>query len=467
MILPAVDENRYTPCDVLVAGGGMAGIAAAIAAGRSGADTTLVEKAGWLGGMGITGATGLHSFFNVFDAHPGAERMRVAAGIAQELVDRVTQMGGGIGHVRMERGGDFVSMLTPVEPETFKLAAVQMCMEAGVKLLLHTVLHEVCSIDGHVEGVLVWNKAGQSLIRAKQYVDCTGDGDLAAYAGAQFEHFKPGQRGAYSAGFTFRLCNVDLAAMEADLERGGLITQLAHAIKPGTSQPDLVRLGINVGKLKQMGISGTPGYFLSSSLRPRELTYCNCINHGPNDGLDPDALTSAETDLRERMFQVADLFQEHIAGCEECYPAGPAPSVGQRRGRAIRCEYELSQEDCTEGRQFDDQIACFGFIDNGRYFVREAGAYGIPYRALIPRGLDNVLIAGRMMTVDLVAHNSTRNTVCCLICGQAAGTAAAMAAKSGAKPIDVDVQKLRGQLSSDGVLLTPRPDPIRDPAGLS
>ena len=460
MAQPAVDERRYAPCDVLVAGGGMAGIAAAVAAARTGADTLLVERAGWLGGMGITGATGLHSFFNVFDAAPGAERTRVVAGIAQELVDRCQAMGGGVGHVRMERGGDFVSMITPVEPETFKLAAVRLCQEAGVRLLLHTVVDEVRAADGHVEGVVVWNKAGRSLVRARQLVDCTGDGDLAAWAGAPFETFRPGERGAYSAGFTFRLCNVDLAALEADLDRRGLITQLAHAVKPGTAEPDVVRLGIHTGRLREAGVEGVPGYFLSCSLRPRELTYCNCINHGPNDGLDPDALTAAEVDLRGRMFEVADLFRTQFAGCAGCYPAGPAPSVGQRRGRAVHCNYELTQDDCTEGRQFDDQVGCFGFIDNGRYVVREAGAYGIPYRCLLPVGLDNVLIAGRMMTVDLVAHNSTRNTVCCLLCGQAAGTAAALASAQGCSPRDIDAGELRTRLADAGALLAPRPDPL-------
>jgi NADPH-dependent 2,4-dienoyl-CoA reductase/sulfur reductase-like enzyme len=104
--MSTIDENRYRQCDVLVAGGGMAGIAAAIAAARAGAKTVLVEAAGWLGGMGITGATGLHSFFNVFDPVPGARRMRLVGGIAQELVDRCRTMNGGLGHVRMERGGD-------------------------------------------------------------------------------------------------------------------------------------------------------------------------------------------------------------------------------------------------------------------------------------------------------------------------------------------------------------------------
>ncbi len=341
MLSLTVDETRYKDYDVLVAGGGMAGIAAAIAAARTGARTVLVEKGGWLGGQGVTGATGLHSFFNVFAAHPGAERMRLAAGVAQELVDRVQEMGGGIGHILMEKGGDFVSMLTPVEPEIFKLAAARMCLEAGVKLLLHTTVDEVRATDGHIERVILWNKAGRSLMRAGQYIDCTGDGDLAAYAGAPCKHFKAEDHGSYSAGFTFRLCNVDLAALEADLEKQGLITQIAHAVKPGTEEPDLVRLGIDMRKLRQMGadknhpVENAPRYFLSSSLRPRELTYCNCINYGPNDGLDMEALTAAETDLRAKMFEVADLFREHFAGCEACYVAGPAPSAGQRRGRAI------------------------------------------------------------------------------------------------------------------------------------
>jgi hypothetical protein len=460
MRLPRINSKRYPPCDVLVAGGGMAGIAAAIAAARSGANTVLIEKAGWLGGMGITGATGLHTFFNVFDASPGAPPMRLVAGIAQELVDRVRQLGGGVGHVRMERGGDFVSILTPVEPEAFKLAAAQMCLDSGVKLLLHTVMDEVRSDGGHLDGVVVWNKAGRALIRARQFVDCTGDGDLAAYAGADFAHFKAGDRGAYSAGFTFRLCNVDLAQMETHLDSHGLITQLAHATKPGMNHRDLVRLAIDVGKLRNaFGLDWIPGYFVSSSVRPRELTYCNCINFGPNDGLDADALTAAETALRGKMLRVVDLFRRHIKGCANCYAAGPAPSVGQRRARAIRCEYELTQNDCTEGAQFDDQVGCFGFIDNADYVVRDAGAYGIPYRALVPKGMGNLLIAGRMMTVELVAHNSTRNTVCCLICGQAAGTAAAMAAASDTSPAALDVEALRARLANDNVVLVPRPEP--------
>jgi len=457
---PSINEDQYGTYDVVVAGGGMAGITAAIAAARTGAKTMLIDKAGWLGGMGITGATGLHSFFNIFAAHEDVERTRVVGGIAQELVDRVESLGGGVGHVRMQRGGDFVSMLTPVEPETFKVAAALTCLESGVKLLLHTIVDEVRAANGHVGSIVVWNKAGRSVIRAKQYVDCTGDGDLAAYAGADFVHFKGDDHGSYSAGFTFRLCNIDLKKLKDDLERQGLIRQLAYAVKPFTNELDIVRLGMDLKPYHDRGEEGTPDGMLSSSLRPRELTYCNCINHGPNDGLDPDNLTDAETDLRQRMLSVANFFRKQFDGCAACYPAGSAPSAGQRRGRAIRCEYELTEKDCTEGRTFDDHIACFSFIDNRDYLVKDGGAYGIPYRALIPTKLDNVLIAGRMMTVDMVAHNSTRNTACCMICGQAAGTAAAMAAHEACAQRDVDIERLQRLLDLGSAILTPRPDPV-------
>ncbi|MFB3880609.1 MAG: FAD-dependent oxidoreductase [Armatimonadota bacterium] len=460
MVLPVVDEKRYERFDVAVAGGGMAGIAAAVAAARGGAKTVLVEQAGWLGGMGITGATALHNFFNIFAAHEGAKRTKVVGGIAQELVDRCQQLGGGFGHVQMERGGEFVSMATIVEPEVFKLAAFQLLEEAGARLLLHTVVDEVRATDGHVDGMVVWNKAGRSLVRAKQYIDCTGDGDLAAYAGAEVVRFAADDPGSYHAGFTFRLCNVDLQALEADLERKGLIWHVAHAVKPGMREPELVRVGLHADQMGKLFGEPVLWYFFATSVRPREFTYVNCINYGRNDGLDPDALTRAEVDLRGRMFGVADLFRRNVAGCEGCYVAGPAPCIGQRRARAIRCDHDITQEDCTEGRKFADKIGCFSFIDNNKYLVKDAGAYDLPYRALVAKGLDNVLVAGRMMSVETVAHNSTRNTACCLVCGQAAGTAAAMAARGGKTSRQVDIGELQAKLKAAGALLEPKPEPV-------
>ncbi len=446
-------EERFGVYDVLVAGGGMAGIAAAIAAARQGAKTLLVEQAGWLGGIGITGATALHNFFNIYGAHPGAERLKVVGGVGQELVDRTVALGGSMGHVEMERGGGFVSMATIVDPEAFRLAAFQLCEEAGANLLLHTAVEEAFTTGRHLDKVMVWNKAGRSAIRAKHFIDCTGDGDLAAYAGAEVVRFAADDPGAYHAGFTFRLCNLDLEALEADLESRGMIWHVAHAVKPGANQPDLVRVGLDTQKMAEAFGEPKLWYFFATSVRPREFTYVNCINYGPNDGLDAVALTRAEVDLRARMFEVADLFRRNVRGAENCYPAGSAPTIGQRRARAIKCEYDLTQEDCTEGRKFEDKVGCFSFIDNNRYFVKEAGWYDLPYRALRPKGLDNVLIAGRMMSVDTVAHNSTRNTAFCLVCGQAAGTAAALAARQELGTQEVDVEELQSCLLKEKALL--------------
>jgi len=452
-----IRELEFGSFDVLIAGGGMAGIAAAIAAARNGVKTILIEKSGFLGGLGVIGATALHNFFNIFDATPGAKPIRVAAGIAQELVDRAKLLGGAIGHVHLEKGGKYISMVTPVEPEIFKVVAVRACLEAGVKLLFHTIVEQVQSTNGHIDGVVIWNKGGHGIIRAKQFIDCTGDGDLAAFAGAPFIHFKANEPGAYLAGFTFRLCNIDLERMEADLKRKNLISMLGHAIKPGMAKLDLVRIGINIRKLKFK----KSFYFYASSLRPRELTYCNCINYGPNDGLDAEMLSNAEIYMREVMLDVVNLFQKSIDGCEECYAAGAAPAVGQRRARAIHCVYELTREDCLFGKHFDDQIGCFSFIDAPGMLVKDSGAYGIPYRALIPLEVDNLLIAGRMMTPDNVAFASTRNTVCCMICGQAAGIAASLAVKNGTSPLQVNVTTLQDRLSRAGVLLKPKPTSLQ------
>jgi len=450
--------EREWNADVAVVGGGVAGVAAAIASARQGAETVLIERAGWLGGIGITGATGLHSFYNVYQVEPRADRLRLVRGIPQDLVDRVQALGGGVGHVEMERGGDFVSMLTVVEPETFKLAAAQLCREAGVRLLLHTTLVDADACAGQVRSLKVWSKAGLGTVRARVFIDCTGDADLSAAAGADCITYRPGDEGAYAAGFTFRLCNVDLGALVGHLDREGLLYQHAAAVKPGMSERETIRIGLNTRAMRERGADDAPGYFLATSMRPRELTYCNCVNFGPLDPLSPQDLTAAEVANRGRIFEVADFFRRHFPGCEGCYPAGPAPAVGPRRARAVRCEYELSRDDVTDGARFEDQVGLFGFIDNGRFSVKDAGAYGIPYRALVPRGMDNLLIAGRMMTVDLVAHNSTRNTTCCMVCGQAAGTAAALATGEGRSVREVDPERLRRALRAGGALLEPAPE---------
>ncbi|MFX0141661.1 MAG: FAD-dependent oxidoreductase [Candidatus Hodarchaeota archaeon] len=451
-------QNELESYDVLVVGGGLAGFSAAISAARNGARTILIEKNGFLGGLGVIGATALHNFFNIFDATPGAPRLRVAKGIAQELVDQVQEHGGALGHIHVEKGGRYISMITPVEPEITKAVLNKMLVEADVKLLLHTtVIQAITDID-LIKGVVVWNKAGYTFVPAKQFIDCSGDGDLAAYAGAPYKHFKTKDVGAYPAGFTFRLCNIDLAKMEANLEKKGLITMLGHAIKPGGTKPELVRIGFNI---RRLGFKKA-FYFFASSLRPNELTYCNCLNYGPNDGLDPVRLTNGEIYIRGLLLEIINFFRSNIDGCQNCYAAGASPYIGQRRGRAIHCEYELSKEDCLEGHKFDDQVGCISFIDASNLIVKNSGAFGIPYRAIIPLKIKNLLVAGRTISPDNIAFAATRNTVPSMITGQAAGTAASMAVAEGCTPRDIDVKKLQEKLIKFNVLLNPISDPIID-----
>ncbi len=451
-------QNEVENYDVLVAGGGLAGFAAALSAARNGAKTILIEKEGYLGGQGVIGAVVLHNFFNVFDATPGAPRLRVAKGIAQELLDRVQLQGGAIEDIRVEKFGDHTSIISIVEPEITKAVLNEMLLEAGVKLLLHSVIIQVKTANNKVKGAFVWNKAGFTFIAAKQYIDCTGDGDLAAYAGASFKHFKANEPGAYPAGFTFRLCNIDLAKMEDDLEKKGLIIILGHAVKPGGSKPELVRLKFNIRKL---GFKKAY-FFYAASLCPNELTYCNCINYGPNDGLDPEELTDAEVYMRNTLLEIVDFFRAKIDGCQGCYAAGVSPYVGQRRTRAIHCEYELSKDDCLEGRKFEDQIGCFSFIDISKLYVKNSGAFDIPYRAILPIEIENLLVAGRTISPDNIAFAATRNTVCSMITGQAAGTAASIAIAEGCSPRDIDVKKLQEILVNNDVLLKPIREPKAD-----
>jgi len=196
-------------------------------------------------------------------------------------------------------------------------------------------------------------------------------------------------------------------------------------------------------------------YFYASSLHPNELTYCNCLNYGPNDGLDPRQLTKGEMYIRSLLLDLIEFFRKNIDGCQECYAAGAAPYIGQRRGRSVYCEYELTREDCIEGKQFEDQIGCASFIDLGNIIVKNSGAFGILYRAIIPLKIKNLLAASWTISPDNIAFAATRNTVPSMITGQAAGTAAAIAINNRCTPHEISIKTLQGKLKEGNALLKP------------
>ena len=449
-----IREELKTPvrdtCDVLVAGGGTAGTIAALAAARCGAKTILIEQGSYLGGTMLDGAGPLHSFFNLYKAFPEAGKVQVVRGIASELVDRMIAAGGSFGHLEQEKGYSYDSVATIVDREIYKEVILEMMEESGVKLLLHTNAAAVLRDGDRVTGLIIESKSGREAILANSVIDATGDGDIAARAGVPFKKC----HGTTSVGFPFGMANVDLKRMEAFLEEKGIITQIIHADK-GVEGDDLVRIGFELRKLPEfrefMEKTGMWGP-LTVSRHPGELSYINTANLRAVDATDVEELTKAEITLRRQAMTMASMLKKYIPGFEHAYVSWTVNGVGVRYTRCIECEHDLSIDEILNGQRFEDEIGLYGFHDSApRMMIKDGKYYGIPYRCLVPKGVDGLLVAGRMITSDWDAHMSTRNTVSCMVQGQAAGTAAALAAADGCTVRTVDIPKLQQTLRDNGV----------------
>ena len=456
MAIQYIKEELSTPvrftCDVLVAGGGTAGTIAAIAAARNGASVILVERNSYLGGTLLDGAGPLHSYFNLYKAFPEAGKIQVVRGIASELVERMQAVGGSYGHLEQEMGYSYDSVATIIDREMYKEVIFDMMEEAGVKLLLHTDVAAVIKNGDAVQGVIIESKSGREAILAKSVIDCTGDGDVAARAGVPFKKCHE----TTSVGFPFGMANVDLKRMEAFLEEKGIIYQIIHADK-GVPGDDLVRIGFQLREMEEfrpfMEETGMWGP-LTVARHPGELSYINTANLRAVDGTDVEALTEAEIKLRKQAMTMARMLKKYIPGFEHAYVSWTINGVGVRYTRCIECEHDLSIDEILNGQRFEDEIGLYGFHDSApRMMIRDGKYYGIPYRCLLPREVEGLLVAGRMITSDWDAHMSTRNTVSCMVQGQAAGTAAALAAADGTTVRAVDVPKLQKTLREQGVFL--------------
>jgi hypothetical protein len=178
----------------------------------------------------------------------------------------------------------------------------------------------------------------------------------------------------------------------------------------------------------------------------------------PVSPTDRDAVARAELELRRRQVRAVELFRRYVPGCEKAFIARTSPSLCVRRGRLIECDYDITLADVLGGRHFHDDVMAYGFHDSApRLQIKDGGTYGVPYRALRVAGLDNLLAAGMLITADHEAHMSTRNTVCCMGQGQAAGTAAALCADRGCGTRQLPYADLREALEGDGVYLEGQP----------
>jgi hypothetical protein len=419
--------------DVLVCGAGLAGIGAAVAAVRHGARTLLIERNGFAGGF-FTAVIG-SAFDGFVDERSGQP---VVGGIVFEMLERMGVIQPGQGpHLRYNVNGDlsFVEMhpervIPRCDPERFKRAADAILLEAGVEVLYHTQVADVIARDGHVEAVVASNKAGLVAIQPKVVIDCTGDGDAAAWAGAAFEKAEPLQpmslhfRIAYLQP-TFELRRRCAAVLQAAHQRG------------------------------EIGLYGGP---YPATFSGRDV-YFNATRT-PGDNTNPADWTRAEIQGRRDAWTMFDLWKEALPEFDEAYFMTSGPVAGARESRRIVGDYVLTGEDVYSGRRQED-VMVIGAWRLDRHPARQPGyhdipwtpPYDIPYRTLLPVGFDNLLVAGRCHSATSEALASSRVTATAMGMGQAAGTAAALAVAASRTPREVNIATLQDRLIASGAIL--------------
>jgi hypothetical protein len=451
-----IKEVKETPvsytCDVLVAGGGTAGVVAALAAARNGAKTILIDRYNFLGGTMLNGAGPLHSFFNLYKAFPGAKKLQVVRGLPSEIVDRLTACGGSPGHLEQDRGGSYDSVITIIDWEIFKEVIFDMMEEAGVQVLLHSMAVDTIKEENTVKGVIIEGKSGREAIMAKVVIDTTGDGDVAARAGADFIKMHE----STSVGMPFGMCGVDMPRLVKFLEENHMVTQIVHSDK-GSTTDDIIRLGFDLKKIplfaEFMNKEGMWGP-LGVSRHEGDYSYINGASLKAIDATDTVTLSNAEIKLRKQVMTLSRMLKVHIPGFEKAYVSWTPASIGVRYTRVVDCEHDMTLDEIVNCKRFDDEVMLYGFHDSApRIMIKDAGYYGIPYLAFIPKKLEGLLVAGRLITSTWDAHMSTRNTVSCMAQGQAVGTAAAICAKNNTAPRNIDIGLLRNTLRKDGVFL--------------
>lgn len=442
--------------DVIVAGGGTAGVIAAIAAGRCGVKTALIESKGYVGGTVVEGGTALHSFFNLWKAFPGVEKRQVVKGIAQEIIDRLARIGGTTGHAEMTTRFDYDSACTAIDTELYKLVTMEMLAESGVSVFTNTLVAGASSKGKQIGGIITQSRMGRELFKGKCFIDCTAYGDLAAYAGAEYVELND-----HPVCNSMGLGNVNIEKLYAYLSRQNAIGDLAFGTRSGRDG-EIIRMGSESGYLirdklpKEFvdGIVRLGSGLITTTVHDNYLMFIKVNYKMKVSPTNRDEVSKAELIIRQNQYKTLELFRKYLPGCENAFIARTSPSLNIRRGRTIACEYDISIDDITSGKHFDDDIMSYGFHDSApRYKVKDGGTYGVPFKALIVKGINNLLAAGMLITTDFQAHMSTRNTVCCMGQGQAAGTAAALCAAKNCSTRDLPYEDLKERLLKDNVYL--------------
>jgi hypothetical protein len=442
--------------DMVIAGAGTAGVVAAIAAARQGSKTALIEAKGYPGGTVVEGGTALHSFFNLWKAFPGVEKRQVVKGIPQEIIDRLLLIGGTTGHAEDTGRIDYDSTCTAIDTELYKLVVFEMLSEAGVNIFVNTLVTGAVRKGSAIEGVIVQSRMGSEFFRGKCFVDTTAYGDLSAWAGAEFIELND-----HPVCNSMGLGNVNIEKLFTYLSKNNAVGDIAYGLRDG-KDGQIIRMGSESGYLirnklpKEFvdGVEKLGSGLITTTVHDNYMMFIKVNYKMDVSPTNRDEVAKAELVIRQNQYKTLELFKKYLPGCENAFIARTSPSLNIRRGRTITCDYDITSEDVLEGRHFDDDVMAYGFHDEApKYQVKNGGTYGIPYRALRVKGIDNLLAAGMMITSNRHAHMSTRNTVCCMGQGQAAGTAAALCAARKLGIRDLPYSDLRNALINNNVYL--------------
>jgi hypothetical protein len=429
----------YGEYEVAVLGGGPAGIAAAVAAARAGRRTLLIERYGFLGGMGtaagVTNFCGLH-------ANVHGNMHRVVQGIASELLSRIDRLGG-LNPPHLILGKIFAQAY---DTAAYKIAADDLLVHHKVDILFHALGAGVVMQDArHVDALMVETKAGRQAVRARVFVDCSGDGDLAAWAGAPFE-LGDNQGHMLYPSMMFRLNGIDP-------EKAG---------DAWRTIPDLMEKAVAAGAhtFPRKGAIVRPQ---KSGIEWRvNLTQLAREDGRAINGIEPDDLTRGEIDGRRQAIEAFE-FLRTVPGFEKSYIVDLPPQLGIRETRRVVGGYMLSGEDVLGCASFEDSIGVNGWPMESHVagdvvfkfpsIPQSRGFNELPYRMLVPERVDNLLVAGRCASMTHDGQSAARVSGACFAMGEAAGIAAALALSGNTIPRDIAVEKLQQHLKEQGAFI--------------
>jgi len=437
--------------DVIVVGGGPGGVAAAVSAARGGAATVLIERYGHLGGM----ATG--GLVNIIPNLGSIYGEQQIGGFCQEVIDRLAARGAACFpekrywgqseasevdkylkanmrhfYIRKNREGDYVVLYTAViDPEVAKDEMNTMVLESGAELLLHTWVTEPIMEGNTVKGVIVESKSGRMALLGKVVIDSSGDGDLLPKTGTETTGYMPPGSRIAQFGWVYWICNVDLNEFDAFT----------------ANEPDQYKAVIR--EIRDAG--GSP-FFSRGLLDHQEGVVWIHRLVGSLHQTDIEEMTYIDITTRKQSVRSWELLRKHMPGFEKSFIMLSSPQLGTSGGRRIIGEYYLTGQDMDTDTPFDDTIAIFADNDRGDLSLQYPRTY-VPYRALVPKGIEGMLVACRAFSSDHDFQEFFNLIPHCMCFGQAAGAAAAIAVSDGVGVRDVDYGKLKGELLKYGAIL--------------